>query len=107
MCRRKNPVFLIEMDMSNVVHLSFLKANSKRSFSADIYSDDMKKFQLEGSASSIWTAYELFIYEAEEKLGIDFIRCVAIYEGGIDSRSSDSPIKVWQQDVCMPGLKEI
>ena len=91
--------------MTNVVHYDFRKKNQKILFSADVYSHDMKKYQFEISTRSIFHAYNLFIDEAK-KLGVHFVRCIAVYKGKVQKRLDfPEPIKVWQQDWEMNGLR--
>lgn len=92
--------------MTNIVHCDFRKKKHEILFSADVYSHDMKKYQFEISTRSIAHAYNLFIDEAR-KLGVHFVRCIAVYKGNVQKRlESPMPIKVWQQDWSFNGLRE-
>lgn len=92
--------------MTNIVHYDFRKKKHEILFSADVYSHDMKKYQFEISTRSIFHAYDLFIDEAR-KLGVHFVRCIAVYKGKAQKRLEfPEPIKVWQQDWSMNGLRE-
>lgn len=92
--------------MTNIVHYDFSKRNREFLLSADVYSHDMKKYQFEISTRSIAHAYNLFIDEAK-KLGVYFVRCIAVYNGKVQKRPDfPKPLKVWQQDSAMNGLHE-
>lgn len=92
--------------MTNVVHHKFGKNTQEVLFSADIYSHDMKKYQFEISTRSIFHAYNLFI-DAAKRLGVHFVRCIAVYEGNVHKRlERPKPIKVWLQDRSFNGLEE-
>ena len=93
--------------MSNVIHVNFGARNSERTFSADVYSFDMKKYRFQVVARSITEAYYAFVAEAVLH-GVNVIRCIAIYFGLAEQRGSfQVPAKVWQQyDPTAGGLIE-
>lgn len=92
--------------VTNVIHVDFRQKPKDMLFSADVYSHDMKKYQFEISTRSIIHAYRLFIDEAK-KLGVHFVRCIAVYRGKVQKRLDfPEPIRVWQQDWQMRGLRE-
>ncbi len=75
--------------MSNVVHHDFKRALER--FSAEIYSDEMKKYRLEALAKNANDACNKIICLMEE-LCIENIRCVAIYSGCSSDRSIDDDV---------------
>ena len=92
--------------MTNVIHHNFTRKHLGTLFSADVYSHDMKRYQFEIQGRSLLHAYHLFI-DAAKNLGVHFVRCIAVYEGNPQKRRDTSaPLKVWQQDRTMTGLRE-
>ena len=64
-------------------------------FSAEVYSWDMKKYQFETRAFSITEAYSILTGQAVE-FGVIIIKCIAIYRGLINDREKHHPpCKVW------------
>lgn len=93
--------------MSNIVHIDFGSIKLERTFSADVYSFDMKKYRFQVVAASITEAYCAFVAEAVIH-GVNVIRCIAIYFGLADQREKlQVPARVWQQyDPDVGGLVE-
>ncbi len=79
--------------MSNVVHHDFKKALER--YSAEIFSDEMKKYRLETLAKHADDACNRIICLMEE-LCIENVRCVAIYAGTSATRSiNDDVLKTY------------
>jgi hypothetical protein len=82
--------------MTSVIYVDFAEHNRVVSYSADVYSADMKKYQFQVLASSMTEAYYSFVVEYVS-LNVSVVRCMAIYLGLSEQRDSlQSPEKVWQ-----------
>jgi len=89
--------------VDNIIYVDF---TSKQMFNADVYSFDMKKYRFQTIATSLNEAYYAFV-DAAQLHDIDVIRCIAIYLGLPEHRSScQLPAKVWQQYDPVTGLVE-
>lgn len=84
--------------MGNIVHLGFKNGCvNSQSFSADVYTSNRRKFQVQIQAESVTDAYFRAVAKAFHQ-GISMVRCVAIYEGGSAERfDGQSPVKIWHQ----------
>jgi len=84
--------------LSNIVNLGFKhRCVNARAFSADVYTNNRKKFQIQIQAESVTDAYFRAVANAFHQ-GISMVRCVAIYEGSNSERfSGQAPVKIWQQ----------
>lgn len=83
--------------MDNILHLNLKPQNAERVYTADVYSYDMKKYQFQQVARTANAAYYAFV-DTALKSGVQFIRCIAIYDCAAEARHKDqAPIKVWQQ----------
>ena len=93
--------------MSKIIRVGFGERQEKRSFSADVYSYDMKKYRFQVVADSVSEAYDVSVKEAVLH-GVNVIRCIAIYFGFTDqSLRNQCPVKVWQRyDPVFGGLVE-
>lgn len=78
-----------------------------RTYSADIYSFDMNKFQFEQLSTTLQEAYAGFVDQAICN-GIQYIQCVAIYGGAINERGrGQPPVEVWLHRATGNGLVEV
>lgn len=83
--------------MSNIIKVDFRDQYTQKTCSADVYSHDMKKYQFQAQADSIADAYRIFVSEAAN-YGVQVIKCIAIYKGGINERKqAQPPERVWYQ----------
>lgn len=83
--------------MNNVIKLHIGNKNHSV-YSADIYSEDMKKYQLQVIAGTISSAIRQVL---EEVLifRIKVVKCLAIYEGSLQERKAiQAPINIWLLD---------
>lgn len=92
--------------MGIVIQGNFRNHREKLAFSADVYSEDMEKYQFQTVALSILDAYQDFVNEAAF-YGVNFIKCIAIYTDTIPERKRiQAPEKVWQYQADINGLAE-
>jgi hypothetical protein len=83
--------------VSNIIHVDFKLRMAVRTFNADVYSFDMKKYRFQVVAASVTEAYYAFVAEAVLH-GVNVIRCIAIYLGLAEQRGTHQvPVEVWQQ----------
>ncbi|UZE97284.1 hypothetical protein [Alkalimarinus alittae] len=81
--------------MGKVIRVNFNHAPSIIAYSADVYSQDMKKHQFQLLSESIVDAYHAFINEASI-VGVKVVKCIAIYKGTLNTRElSQPPVSVW------------
>lgn len=92
--------------MGTVISADFLKGKRLRPFSADVYSQEMCKYQFQTMARSIGEALNEFMNEASS-YSIDQVKCIAIYQGFIAERvAGQPPEKVYQSKAIIHGLVE-
>jgi len=92
--------------MGTVVKADFLKDKEAIKYSADVYSEEMNKYQFQTIARSIGEALDTFMAEASD-YSIKQVKCIAIYTGNIRDRSvGQSPEKVYQNRAIVHGLVE-
>ena len=80
------------------MHLGFKNCCvSAQVFSADVYTNNRRKFQIQVQAESVTAAYFRAVAKAFQQ-GISMVRCVAIYEGTNSERVfGQAPVKIWKQ----------
>jgi len=82
--------------MTNVIYVDFADHNKAVSYSADVYSVDMEKYQFQVLASSMTEAHYA-VFSEYVTLNVSKLRCMAIYLGLAEQRGSlQAPEKVWQ-----------
>ena len=92
--------------MGIVIQGNFRTQRQKLAFSADVYSEDMEKYQFQTVALTILEAYQDFVNEAAY-YRVNFIKCIAIYTGTIPERKKvQAPEKVWQYQSDLNRLAE-
>lgn len=71
-----------------VVAGKFKNAVGKQVFSGDVFSRDLKRYQIEVISDSPDGAYQQMITEAAHRYGVTRVRYVEIYKGTLDGRAA-------------------
>ncbi len=75
-----------------VIQGRFSNGRRKKIYNADVFSSDLKRYQLETLSSSPSDAYHEMVALAAEE-GINLIRLIEIYSGRLsDRQTSDHPV---------------
>ncbi|MAY37882.1 hypothetical protein [Spongiibacter sp.] len=93
------------LGFSVVVAGKFKKLFGKQVYSGDLFSNDLKRYQIEVISDSAREAYLKMIDEAADRYGVSDVRYVEIYKGALDERApAATPVLTHHESTEEPSL---